>query len=195
MGREARCVVHRGDEQAEAKVLLESGELIVRAPFGLKLPRAEITARAEGDRLMVEWPRGSVALELGEREAAKWAHEIANPKTLADKLGVQPEETVLLVGAFDVDLVGAGTLVEGGPANVVFVSVETADDLARIEALQEEISSDGAIWVIRPKGRADLTEAMVIAAGRDAGLTDIKIAKISDTHTGMKFVIPVARRG
>ncbi|MDX6545689.1 MAG: hypothetical protein QOG02_1463, partial [Gaiellales bacterium] len=184
MGREARCVVHRGDEQAEAKVLLESDELIVRAPFGLRLPRAEITARAEGDRLMVEWPRGNVALELGEREAARWAHEIANPKSLADKLGVQPEQTVLLVGAFDVDLVGAGTLVEGGPANVVFVSVETADDLARIEALQEEISSDGAIWVIRPKGHADLTEAMVIAAGRDAGLTDIKIAKISDTHTG-----------
>ena len=40
----------------------------------------------------------------------------------------------------------------------------------------------------------DLTEAMVIGAGRDAGLTDIKIARISDTHTAMKFVIPVARR-
>lgn len=187
-------MVHRGDEQAEAKVLLETDELIVRAPFGLKLPRADITARAEGDRLTVEWPRGSVAIELGEREAAKWAHEIANPKSLADKLGVKPGQTVLLVGAFDVDLVGAGTLVEGGPANVAFVSVETVDDLARIGALQDEISRDGAIWAIRPKGRSDLTEAMVIDAGRDAGLTDIKIARISDTHTGMKFVIPVAKR-
>jgi hypothetical protein len=135
-----------------------------------------------------------LALELGEREAARWAHEIANPKSLADKLGVKPGQTVLLVGAFDVDLVGAGTLVEGGPANVAFVSVETVEDLARIGALQDEISSDGAIWAIRPKGRADLTEAMVIGAGREAGLTDIKIARISDTHTGMKFVIPVARR-
>jgi hypothetical protein len=35
---------------------------------------------------------------------------------------------------------------------------------------------------------------MVIGAGRDTGLTDIKIAKISDTHTAMKFVIPVAGR-
>jgi hypothetical protein len=194
MGREARCVVHRDGEQAEAKVLLESDELVVRAPFGLKLPRTEITARADGDRLTVEWPRGSVVLELGEREAARWAHEIGNPKSLADKLGVKEGQTVLLVGAFDVDLVGAGTLVEGGPANVAFVAVETVDDLARIGAFQDEISRDGAIWAIRPKGRADLTEAMVIAAGRDAGLTDIKIAKISDTHTGMKFVIPVAKR-
>jgi hypothetical protein len=194
MGREARCVVHRDGQRAEAKVLLETDELIVRAPFGLKLPRADITARADGDRLTVEWPHGTMALELGEREAAKWAHEIANPKSLADKLGVKAEQTVLLVGAFDVDLVGAGTLVEHGPANVVFVSVEAVEDLARIGALRDEISSDGAIWAIRPKGRADLTEAMVIAAGRDAGLTDIKIAKISDTHTGMKFVIPVAKR-
>jgi hypothetical protein len=194
MGREARCVVHRDGEQAEAKVLLESDELVVRAPFGLKLPRADITARADGDRLTVEWPRGAVTLELGEREAVKWAHDIANPKSLADKLGVKPGQTVLLVGAFDVDLVGAGALVESGPANVVFVAVETADDLARIGTLQDEISRDGAIWAIRPKGRPDLTEAMVIGAGRDAGLTDIKIAKISETHTGMKFVIPVARR-
>jgi hypothetical protein len=48
--------------------------------------------------------------------------------------------------------------------------------------------------VIRPKGRHDLTEGMVIAAGRGAGMHDIKIARISATHSGMKFVIPVEQR-
>jgi hypothetical protein len=72
--------------------------------------------------------------------------------------------------------------------------VEAPGDLEQIDVLKHEIASDGAIWTIRPKGRSDLTEAMVIAAGREAGLTDIKIARISDTHTGMKFVIPLARR-
>ena len=34
----------------------------------------------------------------------------------------------------------------------------------------------------------------MIAAGRGAGMHDIKIARISATHTGMKFVIPVEQR-
>src|SRR5439155_18332867 len=115
MGREARCVVRRGGEQAEAKALLETDELIVRAPFRIAVPRGEITAaRAEGDRLTVEWPDGSVELELGERESARWAHEIANPKTLADKLGVKAGQRVLLVGDPGAELVGAGTQVEQG---------------------------------------------------------------------------------
>lgn len=195
MGREARCVVRRGGEQAEAKALLETDELIVRAPFKITVPRAEITAaRAEGDQLTVEWPHGSLELELGERESARWAHEIANPKTLAEKLGVKAGQRVLLVGEPDGELVGAGTRVEHGPADVVFVTIESPGDLELIGSLQDEIARDGAIWAIRPKGRDDLTEAMVIGAGRAADLTDIKIARISETHTGMKFVIPVARR-
>jgi hypothetical protein len=35
----------------------------------------------------------------------------------------------------------------------------------------------------------------VIGAGRDARLHDVKIARVSATHTAMKFVIPVERRG
>jgi hypothetical protein len=195
MGREARCVVRRDGERAEAKALLETDELIVRAPFKLAVQRGEITAaRAEGDQLTVEWPGGAVELELGEREAGRWAREIANPKTLADKLGVKAGQRVLLVGDPDGDLVGAGTRVEQGPADVVFVAIESPGDLGLIGSLQHQIARDGAIWAIRPKGGNDLTEAMVIGAGRDTGLTDIKIAKISDTHTAMKFVIPVARR-
>jgi hypothetical protein len=187
--------VRRDGEQAEAKALLETDELIVRSPFRITVPRREITAaRAEGGQLTVEWPQGTVELELGEREAARWAHDIANPKTLADKLGVKPGQRVLLVGDPDGELVGAGTRVEQGPADVVFVAIESTGDLELIGSLQHEIASDGAIWTIRPKGRPDLTEAMVIGAGRNAGLTDIKIAKVSDTHTAMKFVIPVARR-
>jgi hypothetical protein len=195
MGREARCVVRREGEQAEAKALLETDELIVRAPFKISVPRGAITAaRADGDRLTVEWPQGAVELELGEREAARWANDIANPKTVADKLGVKAGQRVLVVGDSVGELVGAGTPVDHGPADVVFVAVEAPADLGLIGSMQHEIARDGSIWAIRPKGRPDLTEAMVIAAGRDAGLTDIKIARISETHTGMKFVIPVARR-
>jgi len=79
---------------------------------------------------------------------------------------VKPGQRVLLVGDPDGELVGAGTPVEQGPADVVFVAIESTGDLELIGSLQHEIARDGAIWTIRPKGRADLTEAMVIGAGR-----------------------------
>jgi hypothetical protein len=195
MGREARCLVRHGGDEAEAKVLLETDEVIVRSPFRLSVRRDQITAaRADGGRLAVEWPEGLLEIDLGEREAARWAHEIAHPKTVADKLGVKPGQRVLLVGEVDEELLGAGERIETGPADVAFLRVETPADLDRIGSLQEEIERDGAIWAIRPKGRPDLTEAMVIAAGRAAGLKDIKIARISETQTAMKFVIPLERR-
>lgn len=196
MGREARCVVRHAGQEADAKALLETDELIVRSPFRLKVPRGEIaSAGADGDVLTVAYAGGRIELELGEREAAKWAQDIANPTTLADRLGVKPDQRVRLVGAVDRALIGAGREVASGQADIVFLALDSSADLALIGPLQDTISPDGAIWVIRPKGRDDLTEAMVIGAGRDARLHDVKIARVSATHTAMKFAIPVERRG
>jgi hypothetical protein len=195
MGREARCAVSHDGRKAEAKALLETDELIVRSPFRLSVPRAGIrSATAAGEALEVVYDGGALTLRLGEREAAKWAADIANPKTLADKLGVKPGQRVRLVGGADAELVGAGRLVADGEADVVFLAVETPAALEQIASLRDQIARDGAIWVVRPKGRNDLTEGIAIAAGRSAGMHDIKIARISATHTGMKFVIPVERR-
>jgi hypothetical protein len=195
MGREARCAVTHDGQEAEAKALLETDELIVRSPFRLTVPRAGIrSASAAGEALEVVYDGGSLTLRLGEREAAKWAADIANPKTLADKLGVKAGQRVRLVGAAYAELVGAGHRVAEGEADVVFLAADAPSDLEQIARLRDEIARDGAIWVIRPKGRDDLTEAMVIGAGRGAGMHDIKIARISSTHTGMKFVIPVEQR-
>jgi len=195
MGREARCAVSHHGQEAEAKALLETDELIVRSPFRLSVTRASIrSATAAGDALEVVYDGGALTLRLGEREAAKWAAEIANPKTLADKLGVKAGQRVRLVGGADAELVGAGRLVADGEADVVFLAVETPAALEQIASLRDQIARDGAIWVVRPRGRNDLTEGMAIAAGRGAGMHDIKIARISATHTGMKFVIPVEQR-
>jgi hypothetical protein len=195
MGREARCTVSHGNERAEAKALLETDELIVRSPFRLTVPRAQIrSATASGETLEVVYEGGTVTLELGEREAAKWANDITNPKTLADKLGVKPGQRVRLVSGADRGLIGAGTEVTDGEADVVFLAAERPGDLDLIDQLQNEIARNGGIWVIRPKGRDDLTEGLVFAAGRGAGLKDVKIARVSATHTAMKFVIPVDRR-
>ena len=56
------------------------------------------------------------------------------------------------------------------------------------------IVPNGSVWTVRRKGRKDLTEADVRAAGKAAGLVDVKVVRFSDTHTAEKFVIPVADR-
>ena len=71
-------------------------------------------------------------------------------------------QRVRLVGAADAGLVGAGHRVADGEADVVFLAAETPAALEQIASLRDQIARDGAIWVIRPKGRDDLTEAMVI---------------------------------
>src|SRR4051794_41698606 len=99
MGREARCAVRHDGQEAEARALLETDELIVRSPFRLTIPRAGIrSATAAGEALDVVYDGGAVTLRLGEREAAKWAADIANPKTLADKLGVKAGQPVRPAG-------------------------------------------------------------------------------------------------
>ena len=55
-----------------------------------------------------------------------------------------------------------GTRSPTGEADVVFLAAETPAALEQIASLRDQIARDGAIWVIRPKGRDDLTEGMVI---------------------------------
>ena len=80
------------------------------------------------------------------------------------------------------------------PVDLIFFGVQHRDALARLSTLAGLIKPDGAVWIVRPKGRKDVTEAETMAAGKRAGLVDIKVVSFSETHTAEKFVIPVARR-
>jgi hypothetical protein len=51
---------------------------------------------------------------------------------------------------------------------------------------------DRAGW--KPARVKTITQADVMAAGKAAGLVDVKVVKFSDTHTAEKFVIRVADR-
>ena len=52
------------------------------------------------------------------------------------------------------------------------------------------LSSAGALWIVYPKGRQEITELQVLDAGRAAGLVDVKVVSFSATHTALKFVRP-----
>lgn len=202
MGSEALCTVRHGRTKAEAKVLLESTEVVVRGEIRLRIPFGAMTAvQARDGRLEIAWPEGRTVLELGPA-AAKWAEKIRNPKRLIDKLGVKPGQRVSVTGIDDAEFLdqlaertahaSVGRIARGSAA--IFLGVESVAHLARIAKAADAIDRDGMIWVVWPKGRPALNEDHVRAAALRAGLVDVKVAAFSNALSALKLVIPVARR-
>jgi hypothetical protein len=79
-------------------------------------------------------------------------------------------------------------------SNLVFLAIERRPELARLAEMEPYLERAGAVWAVYPKGRRDLREVDVIEAGVAARLVDNKVVRFSDTHTALRFVIPVARR-
>jgi hypothetical protein len=202
MGQQATCHARYAGQRSEGKASLETDDLLFRGAFRLKIPLASVrAAEVTGGDLTLRFGTEEVVLELGAAAAQRWAKRILHPPTLLDKLGIKAGQRVLVVGRFDKDFWTA--LTEGGadvaatsrPDNdVVFCEANTRDDLAQLVPLQGCLKRNGALWVVRPRGSAALSEREVMAAGKEAGLVDVKVARFSDTHTAEKLVIPVARR-
>ncbi len=194
------CTASSGGRRAAGRALLETDELLFRSDgLRLKIPYASVTAaRAVDGVLEVDHGGETSTFEIGDK-AARWAHQILHPKSVIEKLGVKPGQRVHVRGmdgdGLAADLAAHGAeLVDDGDADHLFVLVDSHADLAGISGLVPLIARDGAVWTLRPKGRKDLTEGDVRAAGKAAGLVDVKVVRFSDTHTAEKFVIPVADR-
>lgn len=129
----------------------------------------------------------------------KQGHKSYDHKTRSEKLGVNPGQTVLLVGVTDAHFlselqeVGARITRTGTP-DVVFCAIESRAALQKLPELARRIARDGAVWTIRPKGSPLVSEADVLKAGKAAGLVDVKVVRFSETHTAEKFVLPKKMR-
>ena len=199
MGNQRAARLHADGRTYEGEALLETAEILFRGERRLVIPFAKIrTIDAADGRLTIN---GDVVLELGA-DAAKWAEKIRNPKSVIQKLGIKAGQNVALVGlddpAFAADLEKAGAVVSiGNPkknSDAIFYAASSRDDLPRLATLKKSLAQNGALWVIRPKGVKTITEADTMAAGKDAGLVDVKVVKFSETHTAEKFVIRVVDR-
>jgi hypothetical protein len=123
-------------------------------------------------------------------------------KGIVEKLGVKPGARVAMVALADEalasELAAVGANVRAGAprgeVDVILFGVKTEGDLARIPALASKLARDGALWTVRPKGKNGVAEGAAFAAGHEAGLVDVKVARYSETHTANKFVIPLAKR-
>jgi len=200
MGLESRCEVRWQGNTWNAAVHLDSIALEVRGRPRLVLPLKQIRGvRPVAGELRLDTDDGTLTLLLGA-DAATWARKIQAPPSRLAKLGVSAELRVGMIGLDDaafraeLDAVGAKQVVRG-KADAIFFGVETAIELARLVDLRERIAPDGAVWVLRVKGKAaTVKESEVREAARAAGLVDVKVVAFSETHTADKLVIPAANR-
>jgi len=77
-----------------------------------------------------------------------------------------------------------------------------ATDAAALEkafaSARARMQEDGMVWASWPKKSSgipsEITRSEVMAAGKQAGLVDVKVCAVDDDWSGLKFVIPVADR-
>lgn len=207
MGYDARCTLRFEGRTIAGTAWLEHKDLVFRGPERLAIPLASIaTVQAAGDVLKVRFGQKHAEFEIG-KDAAKWADRISNPPSRLDKLGIKSGQTVAVLNVDDEgfvgELKGRGAVVkQPRPAaaaklqamDMIFFGATQTSALGHLAVLSGAIQPAGAIWVIRPKGQKSITEADTMAAGKRAGLVDVKVVSFSDSHTAEKFVIPVVNR-
>jgi len=202
VGNQARCTVRVGGKRLEGQALLESSELIFRGPdqFRLKIRFADIkSAKVAKGALHIQTSDLSAIFELGA-PAEKWREKILHPKTRIEKLGVKPNAAICLLGNFAGDFLAeleACTVIRDRVVanfDCLFFSLESRQELTRLAKLAKLLRGPAALWVIYPKGQKHITENDVLAAGRQAGLKDVKVISFSPLQTALRFVLPVSRR-
>lgn len=202
MGKEAVCTARFGKQVSQGKALLETSEILFRGDFRLKIPFASIKSVKAGDgELRVQTAEGLAIFEIGSA-AEKWLEKILHPKSRLKKLGVKPGAKVSLLGDFDAEFLRelkeqTTAVTKNKFANqceLIFFAAGSLKDLLGIAKIAKSMQGATALWILYPKGQKQITENDVLAAGRKAGLKDVKVVGFSTTHTGLKFVIPLSSR-
>jgi hypothetical protein len=203
MGAEATCTVTFKGRSSSGKARLETDVLQFRgADLKLSIPFKQIEKVASRKGVLsVTFGGDTAGFDLGAR-STRWADKIRNPPSRLQKIGVKATWRASAIGVDDeaflaeleeaVSLLSIGRVVKESDA--IFYGVTKAIQLARLEKLKTSLAPDGALWIVRPKGRPEISERAVMDAGKAAGLVDVKVVSFSATHTAEKFVIPVAAR-
>lgn len=202
MGNTAKSRLHFEGHTYDGETLLETSEIVFRGERRLLVPFAKIESVAARDGMLdVKFDGGTATFEVGP-QAAQWAEKIRNPKTVVQKIGIKSGQVVSVVhlddDAFLADLEKTGAAVSRGRvrknSDAIVYGANTRADLDRLATLKNSLTPNGSLWIIRPKGIKAITEADSMAAGKAAGLVDVKVVRFSDTHTAEKFVIPLKSR-
>jgi hypothetical protein len=123
-------------------------------------------------------------------------------RDVVDKLGIKPGFAVAFDAApleIDPDLrqraldkAGRAAATSGEPLDVVLVGADASTDIVSVLShWRTRIDQAGGIWLLTPKrghtGYIDQRD--LILSGPEAGVVDNKSCSVSDTLSGLRFVI------
>lgn len=119
-----------------------------------------------------------------------------------DKLGVKPAMRVAVLNVDDPWILkelkartsDVATSRPKKETDMILFGVDGPKPLARLDTLRRSIKPNGMIWAIWPKGQKHIKEDMIRAAALERDLVDVKVIAFSETLSGLKLVIPVAKR-
>jgi hypothetical protein len=203
VGSEMAVTARCKGQTASGKARLETEVLYFRGgDLKLTIPFTQMSkVGARGGTLSVTFPGGTASFDLGPA-APKWVEKILHPPSRLQKIGVKADWRASAIGVDDaaflkeleaaVAYLSIGRVVKG--CDAIFFGATKEAQLTRLAALKASLNPAGALWIIRPKGRPEISERATMAAGRAAGLIDVKVVGFSPTHSAQKFVIPLHAR-
>jgi hypothetical protein len=193
MGRETTAKVSWKGQSGEAKILLESTDLILRGEVKAKFARSSITnARADPAGLNLTIYGSDLRVSMSEAEATRWVLAIEKPPpSLAAKLGIGPERPAYVLGKVDdqslAEALNEATVAAAEHASKLLAIIE--DETGLDLALSCARKHPGlAVWCVYPKGKAaDPGDAAIRDAFRAAGWMDNKTSAVSGRLTATRF--------
>jgi hypothetical protein len=108
---------------------------------------------------------------------------VLNPKSRMDKIGVKSGMRVAVMGVadptFGAELAekGAVPVTALADLDLLFYAADSAEQLARVDALVPMLAENGALWIVSRKGKA----------AKAHGLVDNKVVAFSPTLTSLRF--------
>ena len=124
-------------------------------------------------------------------------------RTTVQKLGVQPGDRIEVQGDVgpglrkDVKDASGRGLVKTGELDGAIVAVNSLEEADGVFATyRPRIKDSGYLWLITRKRGHDayLNQMLLVPFGKRAGLIDNKTCSIDDSRSGIRFVVPRAKR-
>lgn len=193
MGKEATVQAQFADGPDEGRLQYEPPKLVFKGRERRTYDADALAGvAAQGpDLVLADGSR----FTLGEKQALAWVDAILNPKGRMDKIGVKPGMRAAIMGVKDPTLSGELTakgaipVTELSNLDLLFYAADSAQDLARIDALVPMLSEKGALWIVSHKGNAaTVKDTEVMTAAKARGLVDNKVVAFSPTLTSLRFV-------
>ena len=78
-------------------------------------------------------------------------------------------------------------------SDTIFFAADSLKELSSVAKIAKSLKGATALWIVYPKGQKTITENDVIAAGRKAGLKDVKVVGFSANAHRVKIRPPAGQ--